>query len=114
MESNFYLDENIIEIVDHFKHLGVYFSKSRSILLARKHVTEQARKAQHLLYKGIRNLNLPIDLQLKLFDHTIVPILTYGSEIWRFENLDLIERFHNAFLRNIIGLKKHPTLYAAS
>ena len=64
---NFYLDENIIEIVDHFKYLGAYFSKSRSFLKARKHVTEQARKAQHVLYKRIRNLNLPIDLQLKLY-----------------------------------------------
>jgi hypothetical protein len=34
------------------------------------------------LYKKIRNLDLPIDFQLKLIDNTIVPILTYGCEVW--------------------------------
>ena len=38
----------------------------------------QAKKAMHLLYKRIRNLNIPLDLQIKLFDQTIVPILLYG------------------------------------
>ena len=77
---NFYIDGNLLEIVDNFKYLGVYFSKSRSFLKSRTHATEQARKALHLLYKRIRKFNLPIDLQLKLFDHTILPILIYGCE----------------------------------
>ena len=31
----------------------------------------------HILYKRIRNLNLPVDLQLQLFEHTILPITLY-------------------------------------
>ena len=46
-----------------------------------KHNIDQAKKAMHVLYKRIRNLNLPIDLQIQLFDHTIVPIMLYGCEI---------------------------------
>ena len=107
----FTLDGKHIEIVDIFKYLGVYFSSSRSFLKARKHVTEQARKALILLYKRIRHFNLPIDLQIKLFDHTIVPILLYGSEVWGMENIDLIEKFHNSFLRKITNLKKSTPIY---
>jgi hypothetical protein len=29
-----------------------------------------------------------------MFDKTILPILLYGSEIWGFENVDIIERVH--------------------
>ena len=81
----FELDGNTIEIVDTFKYLGVYFSKSRTFYKAQKHCYDQGKKAMHLL-KRIHTLNIPLDLQLKLFDDTIVPILLYGSEVWGFEN----------------------------
>ena len=41
----FVLDGEIIEVVDKFKNLGVYFSRSKSFLKAKKHVLEQARSA---------------------------------------------------------------------
>ena len=40
-------------------------------------------------FKRIRNLNIPTDLQLYLFDHVILPIALYGCEIWGFENLKI-------------------------
>ena len=51
-------------------------------------------------------LNLPLDLQLEIFDHTVVPILLYGCEVWGFENTDIIERLHNEFLRKTTLLGK--------
>ena len=63
----------------------------------RQYLTEQAKKAMHLLYTRVYNLDLLIDLQLKLFDHTIAPTLTYGSEIWGYESVDLLENVHNNF-----------------
>ena len=39
----------------------------------------------HLLLKRIRSLNVLLDIQVKLFDHLIVPILLYESEIWGFD-----------------------------
>ena len=92
---------NRLDIVDNYKYLGVFFSRSGSFLTARKHVATQARKALHLLYTRINNLHLPIDLQLKLFDNTVLPILTYGSEVWGFENIEILERIHAEFLRKI-------------
>ena len=71
----FKLGEHTINICDEFKYLGVVFSKSRSFYKAIKHNIDHAKKAMHLLYKRIRNLKLPIDLQIELFNHTILPIL---------------------------------------
>ena len=67
-----------MEIVDHFRYLEKHFSKIRTFYKARHHVIEQARKAMHLLYKHIIYFNLIIvciDLQLQIFDPTILPIL---------------------------------------
>ena len=107
----FKMDGNIIEIVKTYKYLGLMMSSNGSFLNARKYIHERANKAMHLLYKRIYNLNLPIDLQLKLFDSTILPIITYGSEVWGYENMDIMERIHNQFLRTITKCRKSTPMY---
>ena len=52
----------------------------------------------HVLFKQIRNLDIPIGLQLYLFDHVILPIALYGCEIIGSENSQIIENLHNDFL----------------
>ena len=74
-QYQFHLGDEVVEIAEKYKYLGVYFSQTRSFLNARKHFVEQAKKAMYLLFCRIKNLNLPIDLQLKLFDYTVL----YGS-----------------------------------
>ena len=39
--------------------------------MPKKNIVEQAKKAMHLLFVRLNNLNLPIDIQLKLFDNTV-------------------------------------------
>ena len=60
------------------------FSKNRQFTLAKMYAVDEAKRAMISLYKKIRILGLPIDCQLKLFDSAIVPILTYGCEVWGF------------------------------
>ena len=109
--TKFMMDGNEIEIVTKYRYLGVEMSNNGSFLNARKGVCEKANKAMHLLYKRINNLNLPIDLQLKLFDSTILPIMTYGCEIWSYEDIKMFERIHNTFLRTITKTRKSTPLY---
>ena len=87
------------------------FSRSGNFLNARKHVVQQAEKAMILLFTRINNLDIPLDLQLKLFDHTVLPILTYACEIWGYKILDMIEKVHNDFLRKITFSKKSTPRY---
>ena len=62
------------------------------------------------VFMKINNLALPIDLMLKLFDHTVIPILTYSCEIWGYEDTKIIERIHTDFLRKITKSKKSTPL----
>ena len=109
---NFKLVENTIALCNDFKYLGVVFTKSRSFYKARKRGVDLARKALHLLYKRARKLNLPLDLQLYLFDHTILPIALYSCEVWGFENIKLTENLHTEFLSRITKQEKYAYLYA--
>ena len=83
----------------------------RSLHIDKIHNADHAKKAMHLLYKRIRNLNIPLDLQIQLFNHTILPFLLYGCEIWGFHNTKVIENVQNQFLRSITKLKKSTPLY---
>lgn len=50
------------------------------------------------LLRKIRILNLPLEIQIQLFDKMIKPILLYGCEIWGFGNLELLESVQLKFL----------------
>ena len=63
------------------------------------------------IIKKIREFNLPLECQLDLFDKVVVPVLLYGSEVWGFENLDLIERLHLKFLKYVLNLKSSTPAY---
>ena len=63
----FKMGEYEIQICKEFKYLGVVFAKSRSFCKTKKHNYDQAKKAMHLLYRRIRNLNLPNRLSITAF-----------------------------------------------
>ena len=71
---------NLLDTVQSYCYLGITFSASGTFKIACKRLCDQASKA---LFK-LRQLNLRnnIPTALKLFYSMIVPILTYGSEIW--------------------------------
>ena len=48
----------------------------------------------HLLFIRSNNLDLPIDLQIKLFDNTVLPIHMYGCEVFGYENTDILDAVH--------------------
>jgi len=66
----------VIESID-----NAIFNKKRMFSSMKKHVVNPARKTRFGLYTKIRNLDLSIACQLKLFHNLVVPILTYGCGV---------------------------------
>ena len=58
----------------------------------------------NVLFERIRNLNIPIDLQLYLSDHVILPVTLYDCKILGFDDSQIIENVHEDFIRQIFGL----------
>lgn len=73
--------------------------------IAYKDLSDRASRAMFALLKKCNILNLPIDVTLDLFDKTIVPILTYGSEIWGFENFDILQKIQLKFYKTVFKLR---------
>ncbi len=40
-----------------------------------------------------------------MFDYLVEPILLYGSEIWGFVNIDIIEKVHLQFCKRILNVR---------
>ena len=84
-----------MEIVQNFKYLGIVFSFNGKNVECMKDIATRAQRAMFSILKRSRVLNLPIDIQLILFDSMVTPILLYGCEAWGNENIDVIEKLHN-------------------
>ncbi len=58
---------------------------------------------------NVKKLQLPVDIQLHLYDTCIMPILLYGSEVWGFSNTQNIKVFENQYFMHLIKLGSKST-----
>ena len=79
-------------MVTDYRYLGIDFNYNKTFNKRKKHLFEQAQKAMYSLLRVSKNLCLPIDVQLHLFDHMIALILLYGSEVWGCEKNDVVKK----------------------
>ena len=63
------------------------------------------------LLRKIKNMDLPYDIQIELFDKTIKPILLYAREIWSFGKNDVLEKISLNFSNMYSTLKKSTPSY---
>ena len=75
LKYEFKLQNKTLEIVDSYSYLGLLFKYIGNFNETRKRVARQAQKSLFSIYKSIRNDYIPIDLQPKLFDAMVEPIL---------------------------------------
>ena len=89
---NFYIGEDLIEVVSSFLYLGLKLNYNNRMNVALRDLYDRASRAMFSLLKKSKLLNLPIDITVDLFDKTIAHILTYGCEVWGFTNLEILEK----------------------
>ena len=64
-----------LDIVDGFVYLGILFSSNGRFIKNNQRLIDQARKAMFSVLRKSHKLQIPVDLQLQLFDNMVVPIL---------------------------------------
>lgn len=95
-----------LEVVFEYKYLGIIFNYNGNFSKAKKLLYDQGTRAMYALITKARNLNLPIDIQLQLFDTLVVPILLYGCEIWGYENNAILDKLHLKFCKMILNVNR--------
>ena len=81
-EPSFHIDNEIIEIVQNYTHLGTLISSRGNFSMALNKLKEKALHALFSLRKHTNISKLSPVLANKIFDTMISPILTHHSEIW--------------------------------
>lgn len=80
--SKFLLNGKILDKVKEFTYLGVKITSTGKFGC---HLIQTREKALHAFYKITKLIELkklkPLQA-IRLFDSSIAPILTYGSEVW--------------------------------
>ena len=58
------------------------------------------------LLKRSRNLSLPMDIMLKLFNVLVKPVVLHGAEVWGSEICDILERLQLRFFKYVLSVNK--------
>ena len=108
-------DGFLLEQVDSYKYLGFEIFYNGNLKHTAKDLYEKSMKALFSLKSKLNNFdNIPIQIQIKLFDTLIVPIATYGAEIWindistKSKKTDdlTFEKLQNKFCKIALGVHK--------
>ena len=110
-KTKFIFKDKDLLMSENYNYLGVLFNFNNSFMNAKKKLCEQAQKALYSVYYKIRNINIPLDLQLKLFDTLVTPILLHGCEVTGFEKNDNIEKVHLQFLKRVLKVRSTTPNY---
>ena len=104
-DFNFVINGEKLEIVDSFTYLGIKFTHTGNLSQAVKALSEQALKAYCNLMYVFDRIQLDIKTKLSLFDAMVVPILTYGSEVWGIYDFKEVDKLHIKLCKHILGVK---------
>jgi hypothetical protein len=111
LNYSFILQDKQLEVVEKFSYLGIIFRYNGTFFDTKKKLVDQAQRSLHFIYKTIKNESIPVDLQLKLFDSMIEPILLYSSEVWGYENLKILKQIHLKFYKFLFCIKKGTNIF---
>ena len=72
----------ILSNVCKFSYLGIKVNASGLFRITPKFLGEKANRACFALSNHLKVRDIPVVIALKLFDATVLLILTYGAEVW--------------------------------
>ena len=109
-KTEFRLGDKPIEVVSEYPYLGISFQSNGVNDKSLSHLRKQASKAMFSMLRRARKLNLDIDIQLKLFDSLVTPIVLYGCEVWGFKNVKILETLHRQFCKILLRVNRSRCL----
>ena len=92
-----------LEVVDNYTYLGTVSNYNGSFF---ENINKQIpRVKKHIMLYCLRF----VDLWLELFDQLVLPVLTYGCEVWGFNNISQINVIQRKFIKSILPLNSNTT-----
>ena len=123
----FKLGEQIVETTRSYCYLGIIFSLNGSFKVAQDELRKKALRSYFSMKKTIDVNSLSVKAVLKLFDSLVLPVLTYGIEVWfcntqiaailsgkstfsiKLLSRDSFEKFHMQVIKWTLGVHKRAS-----
>ncbi len=101
-------NSNKLKWVDHFKYLGVIFTRTNNPSKCVKHMCTQANRAQSVLdVHVLKHSTVSIHHIFELYDCLIKPVLTYSCEVWGANEVSDIDVLHLQYIKKILRVKSN-------
>ena len=111
--EKWFYNGNEIKMVTYYKYLGLFYSSRLNWSYAVKNLCIQSQKSVNMLKRLIgRCQSLPMNIIFEIFDTTILPVLSYASEIWGYKKYDEIEKVQLRFCKYLLGVGNNTTGHA--
>lgn len=112
-ECKVYFNGKRIEQVEEYKYLGnvvksIQTNKQDIFSRNYPYLCDKANRAMFVASRKARNIeNVPPKIMFDIFETLIMPILTYGSDIWGTNGVSLVQldQVFNRFVRCTLGVK---------
>ena len=102
---DFFYNNQKLECVDDFIYLGICFTKKGLTNTTISNRETASKKAMFSFMTKCKQNHLPIEVQLDVFQKTVVPCMLYGGELWGFNKADCLEIIQKKFLKYSLKLK---------
>ena len=111
-EFQFKFGDNLLQITDTYKYLGVTFHDLKDFRDNANRLSEAGGRALGGVISKIHHLkDFGIKTFEKLFTSFVVPVLDYSSSIWGYKDFACLNQIQNKAIRYFLGVHKFaPTL----
>ena len=106
--EHWYYNNCKVEVVNSYSYLGVNFTTKMNFNNFSTSLITKAKSASYCILRSLRNLQCTnINIFCKLFDSKVLPILTYGGELYGIvENVNL-EKVHTNVLKQFLNVSSN-------
>ena len=104
---NFKLGDKSVDYVSAYRYLGFTISETLDYTVGVSELgTASSRALGALTSKYFKIGGLDYDTFTKVFDSTVIPIMTYSSGVWGYKVYDKLERLQYRAIRTFLGVGK--------
>ena len=103
----FKVGDNVLEVTEKYKYLGVVFSEKGDFNLNATNLAKGGGRALGSIITKLRNLKeFGIKTFEKLYNSCVVPILDYQSSGWGYKDYNDIDAVQNRTIRYFLGVHR--------
>ena len=104
---NFLFGGQEVEVVSEYKYLGILFNYNGKFRKGELELKEQATRALYTILGTCRKYDLPVDIQIQMYNSMVVPVMTYACEIWGNETVRELELLQMKFLKHVLYVHRY-------